>query len=93
MILFIKLLLSHLIGDFILQPASRVKEKTTKKHRSGQLCFHRLIDSKLEQLFVLALVMAGMSEGLKNTSNHTKKFDSKRETIKFVQNSFIYYSN
>ncbi len=36
MIIFIKLLLAHLIGDFILQPASWVREKTTQKHIAGR---------------------------------------------------------
>jgi hypothetical protein len=52
MILFIKLLLSHLIGDFILQPASWVKEKTTQKHRSRHLYFHGLIHGILAMLVV-----------------------------------------
>ncbi len=52
MILFIKLLLSHLIGDFILQPASWVREKATKKHRSWHLYFHGLIHGVLAMLVV-----------------------------------------
>ncbi len=52
MILFIKLLLSHLIGDFILQPASWVREKSTQKHRSRHLYFHGLIHGVLAMLLV-----------------------------------------
>ena len=34
MILFIKLLLAHLLGDFIWQPNSWVSHKEAKKHKS-----------------------------------------------------------
>jgi hypothetical protein len=40
MILFIKLLLAHLIGDFILQPHSWVLQKEQKKLRAWQLYAH-----------------------------------------------------
>lgn len=40
MILFIKLLLAHLIGDFVLQPDSWVREKELKKYRSNKLYLH-----------------------------------------------------
>lgn len=42
MILFIKFLLAHLIGDFVLQPGSWVREKEAKKYRSGKLYLHIL---------------------------------------------------
>ena len=34
MILLTKLLLAHIIGDFLLQPSGWVKEKALKKHTS-----------------------------------------------------------
>jgi len=34
-IILIKLVIAHLIGDFFLQPASWVKDKETKKLKSG----------------------------------------------------------
>ncbi|RTY96472.1 DUF3307 domain-containing protein, partial [Flavobacterium bomense] len=34
MIIFVKLLLAHLLGDFLLQPTSWVLDKESKKHRS-----------------------------------------------------------
>ena len=40
MILFIKLVLAHLIGDFILQPASWVKAKEEFKLKAWQLYAH-----------------------------------------------------
>jgi hypothetical protein len=43
MIILIKLLLAHLIGDFFLQPQSWVKEKEKKKLKSPKLYFHVLI--------------------------------------------------
>ena len=43
MIILIKLLLAHLIGDFILQPKKWVEEKEQKKLKSSKLYFHVLI--------------------------------------------------
>jgi len=43
MILLIKLLLAHIIGDFFLQPHSWVKEKEKKKLKSPKLYFHIVI--------------------------------------------------
>ncbi|RZJ35487.1 MAG: DUF3307 domain-containing protein [Flavobacterium sp.] len=52
MIVFIKLLLAHLLGDFMLQPTSWVKEKEEKKHKSSRLFYHILIHGLLALLFV-----------------------------------------
>lgn len=43
MMLFIKLLLAHLLGDFVLQPATWVEEKERKKYKSSKLYLHALI--------------------------------------------------
>lgn len=51
MILFIKLLLAHLIGDFIVQPDSWVRSKETKTFKSPYLYLHGLIH------FVLILLI------------------------------------
>jgi len=40
MILLVKLILAHIIGDFILQPLSWVEEKKRKKLKSPKLYFH-----------------------------------------------------
>jgi hypothetical protein len=42
-IILIKLVIAHLIGDFFLQPASWVKDKETKKLKSGKLYLHVLV--------------------------------------------------
>jgi hypothetical protein len=52
MILFIKLLLAHLLGDFILQPERWVKEKELRKHRSPKLYLHVLLHGALAWLLV-----------------------------------------
>jgi len=52
MILFIKLLLAHLLGDFILQPERWVKEKELRKHRSPKLYIHVLLHGALAWLLV-----------------------------------------
>ena len=43
MLLVLKLVLAHAIGDFVLQPDQWVKDKTIKKHKSKYLYFHVLI--------------------------------------------------
>jgi hypothetical protein len=43
MIILIKLILAHFIGDFLLQPATWVKDKEVKKAKSGYLYAHILI--------------------------------------------------
>jgi hypothetical protein len=52
MILFIKLLLSHLLGDFIWQPNSWVTDKEAKKHKSIYLYFHILLHGILAAILV-----------------------------------------
>jgi hypothetical protein len=52
MILLSKLFLAHLLGDFILQPDSWVKEKELTKHRSGKLYLHVLIHGLATMLLV-----------------------------------------
>ena len=51
MILFLKLLLAHMIGDFLLQPKSWVRDKEKKKIASKYLYFHVLLH------FVVAMVL------------------------------------
>ncbi|MBE8723608.1 DUF3307 domain-containing protein [Flavobacterium hungaricum] len=53
MILFVKLLLAHLLGDFIWQPNSWVIDKEIKKHKSIYLYLHILLHG------VLSAVLAG----------------------------------
>lgn len=51
MILLTKLILAHLLGDFVLQPDSWVREKEQKKYRSEKLYLHGVIH------FVLILII------------------------------------
>lgn len=57
MILLIKLLLGHLIGDFILQPDGWVRDKELKKHRSPKLYLHVLIHGLLAWLLIFDLLL------------------------------------
>ena len=66
MILLIKLLLAHLLGDFLLQPSRWVEEKERKKYKSPKLYLHVLIHFVLTLLITmdlqylpLALLIAG----------------------------------
>ncbi|MEG1023082.1 MAG: DUF3307 domain-containing protein [Flavobacterium sp.] len=52
MILFIKLFLSHLLGDFIWQPNKWVADKETKKHKSIYLYLHVLLHGILAAILV-----------------------------------------
>ena len=56
MIVFVKLLLAHLIGDFILQPTSWVIDKETNKYCSIYLYLHTFLH------FILAWVLVGKLE-------------------------------
>lgn len=52
MILFFKLLLAHLLGDFVLQPDSWVEDKELKKYKSPMLYIHGLLHFLLIMVFV-----------------------------------------
>lgn len=52
MILFVKLVLAHLIGDFILQPDTWVQEKNLKKHKSSKVYLHVVIHGLATWLLV-----------------------------------------
>ncbi|TVQ14512.1 MAG: DUF3307 domain-containing protein [Bacteroidetes bacterium] len=52
MMLFLKILLAHLIGDFVLQPDSWVKSKNHKKYWSPKLYLHVLVHA-----IILALML------------------------------------
>ncbi|MBZ4191494.1 DUF3307 domain-containing protein [Niabella beijingensis] len=53
MILLIKLLLAHLLGDFVLQPSRWVEEKERKKYKSPKLYLHVLIHFALILLITM----------------------------------------
>lgn len=52
MLILIKLILVHLIGDFLVQPTSWVKEKERRKAGSPKLYFHVLIHGALVLLLL-----------------------------------------
>lgn len=52
MLLFIKLLLAHLLGDFLLQPTSWVAHKEARKHRSSYLYLHSALHGILAWILV-----------------------------------------
>ena len=58
MILFIKLILAHLIGDFILQPTLWVKAKETRKLKAWQLYAHILVHAVVMVLIVWDIYFA-----------------------------------
>jgi len=52
MIVFVKLLLAHLLGDFILQPTTWVLDKEQKKYKSPFLYIHVLLHGLLAWLLI-----------------------------------------
>jgi len=67
MILLLKLILAHFIGDFLLQPQSWVKAKEKKKVKSGKFYLHILLHGVLVMLvlwdityWIPALAIMGM---------------------------------
>jgi hypothetical protein len=56
MIIFVKLLLAHLLGDFLLQPTSWVLDKENRKHKSIYLYIHTLLH------FILAWILVDMTD-------------------------------
>lgn len=70
MIIFIKLLLAHLLGDFLLQPNAWVLDKEIKKHKSIYLYLHTFLHGILAWILIgeitfgwFALLLA-LSHGL-----------------------------
>ncbi|MBS9523260.1 DUF3307 domain-containing protein [Litoribacter ruber] len=63
MIIFIKMILAHLIGDFLLQPTGWIKSKEDKKAGSMFLYLHVVLHGVLVFLFLwnwqIALLIAG----------------------------------
>lgn len=53
MILILRLLIAHLIADFLLQPGSWVKDKNARGIKSSKLFFHVLVVTALSVLFTL----------------------------------------
>lgn len=49
--LLLRLIVAHLLTDFVLQPAAWVNQKKQKKHRSGKLYLHVLIAGVTAYLF------------------------------------------
>lgn len=84
MIILIKLILVHFIGDFLLQPKSWVEEKEIRKARSFKLYIHILIHGLLVllvlwdfNLWLLALILM-IAHGLIDTIKiYTQKENNK----------------
>lgn len=70
MILLLKLVLAHLLGDFVLQPHRWVKAKEKKKHKAWQLYVHMLIHLTLVLLlvwdinFLIPAILLSLSHGI-----------------------------
>ncbi|MCH7399446.1 DUF3307 domain-containing protein [Belliella sp. DSM 107340] len=84
MILLVKLLFAHLIGDFVLQPKSWVQEKEKRKAKSPKLYFHILIHGLLVllvlwdlQYWLLALMLMAIHGLIDLTKLNLQKKNNK----------------
>ena len=85
MIIFVKLLLAHLLGDFLLQPTSWVLDKESKKHKSIYLYIHTAIHGILAWILVgemafgwFAMVLALLHGGIDFIKLYFQKTKTKR---------------
>lgn len=86
MMLLIKLLLAHMIGDFILQPNSWVEAKEKRRLKAWQLYAHVLVHGVLVMLVVWnwsflpwALLIALSHLVIDGTKLTLQKYDTKRQ--------------
>ena len=108
MIIFVKLLLAHLLGDFILQPTSWVLDKESKKQKSIYLYIHTFIHGVLAALFISEIqfiwfaVLLALSHGFidflklyyqkKKTKRNWFLFDQLLHLVVIIGITF-YYTN
>jgi len=52
LIVLLRLLLAHLLGDFLLQPAKWVEAKSSKKEKAREMYYHVLVVTLLTYLFL-----------------------------------------
>lgn len=52
LIILLRLLLAHLLGDFLLQPAQWVTAKNTKREKAPQMYYHVMVVTLLTYLFL-----------------------------------------
>ncbi|MGY8915488.1 MAG: DUF3307 domain-containing protein [Flavobacteriales bacterium] len=108
MIIFIKLLLAHLIGDFILQPTKWVIHKEANKVKSKYLYFHTVIHFLLIVLLLwdigywkLALVISISHFAIDLLKLYAGNWVKKKNVLFFIDQVFhivvlyvcAYYSN
>jgi len=73
MVLFTKLLLAHLLGDFIFQSERWVRDKKRKKLRSKYLYLHFLIHGLLVFILVQSWLITGLIAGSHAAIDITKQ--------------------
>lgn len=85
MILLLKLILAHILGDFVLQPEKWVKQKELRKLKAPQLYLHVLLHTALVLVFVAdlhfwkAAVLLGVLHFIIDTIKlYVQKNDSRR---------------
>lgn len=95
MLVLIKLLIAHLLGDFFLQPSAWINDKVQRKFRSGWLYVHALLHGLLALLVVwdmtfwwAALIISithFFIDGMKMTLQH-----GRNERLLFFLDQFLH---
>ncbi|UOB18226.1 DUF3307 domain-containing protein [Abyssalbus ytuae] len=92
--LFLRLLIAHLIGDFILQPYKWVEEKEKKKLASKKLYFHVLIHTFLAFIFLWHLpswylaVITGISHFIIDAAKILFQKEKNKRLLFFIDQVF-----
>ncbi len=89
MIILVKLLLAHLLGDFLLQPTSWVLDKETKKHKSNYLYIHTFLHGILAWLFVGEMAFGWFALALALTHGFIDFLKLKFQNKKTKRNWFV----
>jgi len=103
MIVFIKILLAHLIGDFILQSNAWVKAKEEKKLKAWQLYIHALLHAAIAMMLVAnadflkyALMLGGLhlvidaAKLLLQTDRHKQAFFFGDQLLHLISIALVY---
>ncbi len=95
MILFVKLILAHMVGDFLLQPKSWVKEKESRGPASPKLYLHGLVHALWTWLvlwdfrgWIVALSIAVLHVGIDVVKSSLQK--EKNRSVWFLTDQLLH---
>lgn len=93
MIILFRLIVAHLIGDFLLQPESWIEDKRKKKVRSIYLYIHGVIHGVLAYLFLAewTLWYIPVLITISHIAIDIWKLSSKENTQNFIIDQFLHF--